>query len=114
MNNTIGKKWVGILLLIYLLYSTTSVFAKLSALQPPSSVLFVLFLGCEFAVLGLYAIIWQQILKRVELTTAYMFRGVTIVYVLVFSAAFFNESITLRNVLGSAIIIAGITLYSKP
>ena len=69
------------------------------------------------SVMGLYAILWQQILKRVELSLAYMFKGTSIVFVMLLAHMIFGEQITWNNTIGAIIIILGIVLYahsSKP
>lgn len=68
-------------------------------------------------VMGLYAVLWQQILKRVELSLAYMFKGTSIVFVMLLAHVIFGEQITWNNIIGAIIIILGIVLYaysSKP
>ena len=64
-------------------------------------------------VMGVYAICWQQILKRVELSTAYMFKGTSLIFIMLFALALFGEPISIMNVVGAAIIIIGITLFAK-
>ena len=65
------------------------------------------------AVMGLYALQWQQVIAKMPLSMAYMFKGTSLVFVLLISALLFGESITTNNMIGSAIIIAGIVLYAK-
>lgn len=48
-----------------------------------------------------------------HISTAYMFKGTSLIFVLLFSALLFGEGITINNLIGSAIIIAGIVLYAK-
>jgi multidrug transporter EmrE-like cation transporter len=57
--------------------------------------------------------LWQQVLRRIELSTAYMFKGTTLIFTMLFAALLFGESITIPNILGSVIIITGITLLSR-
>jgi drug/metabolite transporter (DMT)-like permease len=64
-------------------------------------------------ILGIYALSWQQIIKRMPISDAYMFKGTSIVFVLLLSACFFEEVITWQNVVGSIIIILGIALFAK-
>ena len=63
-------------------------------------------------VMGLYAILWQQILKRIELSLAYMFKGISIVFVMLLAHIIFGEQITWNNIIGAIIIILGIVLYA--
>ena len=68
-------------------------------------------------VMVLYAVLWQQVLKRIELSLAYMFKGTSIVFVMLLACVIFGEKITWNNIIGAIIIIIGIVLYahsSKP
>ncbi len=94
-------------------YSCTSVFTKLSSLQEPLSAKYFLFLGCAVSVLGIYSILWQQIIKRMPVSEAYMYKGTVLLFVLVISAVLFGESITLHNIIGASMIVGGIVLFSK-
>lgn len=73
---------------------------------------YILGLIGAIGVMGLYAILWQQILKRIELSLAYMFKGTSIVFVMLLAYALFDEQITWNNIVGAIIIIVGIALYA--
>lgn len=103
----------AILLLVYLFYSTVSLATKFTSLQEFLSLKYFLGLAIVVAMLGIYAIIWQQVLKRIELTTAYMFKGTSLIFVLLFSALIFNETITLWNIVGASLIVGGIVWFAK-
>lgn len=101
------------LIFLYLLYSVTSIAAKYSSQQEIFSVKYFVGLVIVVLILGIYAVIWQQVLKRIELTTAYMFKGTSLVFVLLFSALLFNETITLWNIVGASLIVGGIVWFAK-
>jgi drug/metabolite transporter (DMT)-like permease len=101
------------LLGINLLYACTGICTKMAAQQEPMSWSYLLWFGGAVAVIALYAVLWQQILRRIELSTSYMFKGTTLIFTMLFAALLFGESITITNIIGSAIIITGITLYAK-
>ena len=103
----------AILLLVYLFYSTVSLATKFTSLQEFLSLKYFLGLAIVVAMLGIYAIIWQQVLKRIELTTAYMFKGTSLIFVLLFSALIFNETITVWNIVGASLIVGGIVWFAK-
>ena len=89
-------------------YSVEAIFSKLAAGQPIFSMKFLLFYGLVLGSLGCYAILWQQILKKIPLTVAYANKAVTIVWGLVWGLLFFGEPITIGKVIGSLLIIAGV------
>lgn len=74
---------------------------------------YLLFLAGAVIVMGVYALIWQQILKRMPVSDAYMWKGSTVIFTLALSALFFDESITWMNVFGSLLIVSGIALFAK-
>jgi multidrug transporter EmrE-like cation transporter len=47
------------------------------------------------------------------LSTAYMFKGTSLIFVLLISALLFGEAISLNNVIGAVIIIGGIVLFAN-
>ena len=101
------------LLLVYFIYATVSIATKFTSMQEMLSLRYFMGLAIVVAMLGIYAIIWQQVLKRIELTTAYMFKGTSLIFVLLFSALIFNETITLWNVVGAAFIVGGIVWFAR-
>ena len=64
-------------------------------------------------VLGVYAILWQQILKRLPLSVAYANRTVTVLFGMIWGALLFEEAITWNMILGAAIIMCGVVLLVK-
>lgn len=104
-------KWLALLHILLLVYSLGSVCSKLAAQQQFGSLHFVLLYGGLLLTLGIYAIGWQQVIKHLPLTTAYANKAVTVVWGMVYGALMFQEKITLRQLLGSAIIIAGVLLF---
>lgn len=101
------------LLGVNLIYACTSIFTKTASRSEMMSLPYLLWIAGAIGVMGVYAVLWQQVIKRMPLSTAYMFKGTSLVFVLLFSALLFGESITLNNVIGSAIIIAGIVLFAQ-
>ena len=86
---------------------------KYTSLQNFMSLSYIISLTCVLFFMSLYALSWQQIIKRMPISDAYMFKGTSIVFVLLLSAWLFDEIITLQNVVGSFIIILGIALFAK-
>ena len=93
-------------------YSLCSICAKLAAGQEFMSLGFILFYGGMIGVLGVYAIGWQQVIKRLPLTFAYANRAVTVVWGIVWGVLFFGESITVLKLVGAALVLVGVALYA--
>ena len=73
---------------------------------------FILYYGLMLAILAIYAFAWQQVIKRLPLTTAFANKAVTVVWGMVWGVVAFKEHISLNKVIGSIVIILGIILYS--
>ena len=60
--------------------------------------------------LGIYAVIWQLILERLPLTTAYLRRGISYILIFVWAILIFGETITLQQIVGIAVITIGMVV----
>lgn len=98
---------------VNLVYACTSIFTKMASRQEMLSWPYILWIAGAVGVMGLYAILWQQVITRLPLSTAYMFKGTSLIFVLLISALLFGETITTANIIGSVIIISGIVLFAK-
>ena len=98
---------------VVIIYTFAGVFAKLAAGYELLSFNFLLFYGAEFLILGIYAIIWQQVIKRVELSLAYANRATAIIWSLLWAALFSGEQIRLNNIIGVIIIVIGTIIVNS-
>ena len=98
----------------FFIYTSSGVFSKLASQREFLSLGYIAFLACTVGVLGIYAVLWQQIIKRMDVNLAYMFKGTGVVFGLLLAHFVFGEAITTTNIVGAAIIICGITLYARP
>lgn len=98
---------------VNLIYACTCIFTKMASQQEMLSLPYLLWIAGAVGVMGVYAILWQQVISRMMLSTAYMFKGTSLIFVLLISALLFGETITANNLIGSAIIVLGIVLYAK-
>lgn len=94
------------------LYSLSSVCAKLAAGFEFMSAGFVALYAGMVGLLGVYAIGWQQVIKRLPLTYAYANKAVTVVWGIVWGVLLFHESVSPLKLLGAAIVLAGVVLFS--
>lgn len=91
-----------------LLYSTTTVFSKIAAEKEFLSLGFILFYSLMLFILVVYAVLWQQILKRFPLTLAFANKSVVIVWGILWGAFLFQETITWQMIAGAIIIMIGV------
>jgi drug/metabolite transporter (DMT)-like permease len=68
---------------------------------------FLFWFGMEFVVLGIYAILWQQMIKRFELSVAYANRSMAVVWSMIWAVIFFHDTITLKNIVGVCFVVIG-------
>ena len=64
------------------------------------------------ALLGAYAIGWQQVIKRLPLTYAYANKAVTVLWGIVWGVLLFHERVSPLKILGALIVLSGVVLFS--
>lgn len=106
-------KTLLLLHILLLFYSFADVASKFAAGFDLLSIGFIVCYLIVLVILAIYALGWQQVIKRMPLTSAYANRGITIVWGIFWGAVFFAEPVTLFKVLGAVMIIAGIALFSQ-
>ena len=94
--------------ILLFLFSLGSVCSKIAGQAEFLSMKFIFFYGLVLVILFGYALVWQQILKKLPLVTAYANKAVTVIWGLLWGTIIFKEQITIWNILGAAIIIFGI------
>ena len=106
-----NTKTILALNILLMFFSLGGIFSKLASKQPFLSLKFILCYGALLFIMFVYAIGWQQIIKRLPLTMAYANRAITIVWGIIWGLLFFNEKLNLGKVIGAVIVIAGVLLY---
>lgn len=106
-------KNIIILQVIILIYTLSTVTAKFASNEEFLSIKFILFYGLEIFILGVYAILWQQIIKKFEISVAYANRAMSLLWSIVWAIVFFGEQITLKNVIGVIIVIIGTIIVNS-
>ena len=103
--------WVIVLLHGGLLISSLSgVCSKKAALSEPFSFSFFFWYGLVLVSMFAYAVLWQQVLKRMDLTAAYANKPVGLIWGMIWGTLIFKEVITWRMLAGAAVIFVGIYL----
>lgn len=89
------------------IYTFSGIMAKNASANKGNIAKFLLFFGLEFAILAIYAILWQQLLKRFELSVAYANRSAALLWSMLWAAVFFHEPISLKNIAGVLLVLLG-------
>ena len=74
---------------------------------------FCLFYGIEIVILGVYALLWQQVIKRFELSVAYANRAMVIVWSMLWAALIFKEQLTVSNIAGILLVVTGTFIVNR-
>lgn len=104
--------YIIILQLILALYSVSGILSKMVASYQFLSFEFCCYYSGILFLLGVYAIVWQQVIKHLPLTVAFANKAITVIWGIIWGIMFFNETITIGQLVGAGIIITGIVLYS--
>ena len=105
--------WYLLLHLLLAIYSCSGILSKLAAGQDFLSLGFILYYGGVIVVLGIYALGWQQVIKRMPLTTAYANRAVNVVWGVIWGLLIFHEKVTLLQAAGCLLVVIGVALFAR-
>lgn len=97
-----------ILQLSVLIYSLSSILSKFASKESFLSWKYILFMGLMVMCLGIYAIIWQQILKKINLSVAFASKGTTVLWSIILGFLIFHEKISYMQIFGAFIVMIGI------
>ena len=104
---------IFILQLVIAIYTLSTVFAKFASGQEFLSFKFILFYGIEMLILGLYAIIWQQLIKKFDISVAYANKAMGLLWSIIWAILIFNDTITIKNIIGVIIVIIGTIIVNS-
>lgn len=97
---------------IVFIYSIVSVISKIASqyLKNEGIISARLVISVIFMIsaLTVYAVLWQRILKTIELSTAYLNKGMQLLWAMLWSSIYFQETVTVNNIIGVLLIIIGI------
>ena len=100
-----------------MLFSCTGIFSKLASNEYNNNGLkgwlFYLFLFLMIANCGIYAVVWQKIIKMFQLSTAYAHRSVYLIWSQLWAVLIFKESLSWNNIAGMFIVLIGVLVVQK-
>lgn len=108
------KKVKNVILLqgVVIIYTISSVMSKEASASKGQLLRFFFFFGMEFVFLGIYAVLWQQMIKRFELSVAYANRSMAVLWSMVWAVIFFHDTITVKNIVGVLLVVAGTAIVN--
>lgn len=96
-----------------IIYTGSDICSKFTAKYEAMSGMWLLFVFLELCCLGCYAIFWQQIIKKFDLSIAYANRATAIFWSMLWAMLIFGERVTLKNIIGVVIVFAGVMLVNQ-
>lgn len=96
-----------------IIYALSTVAAKYASNFVFLSVGYISCYAIEIMLLGIYSIIWQQLIKKIDISIAYSNKATNIFWTLVLASFLFKEKISFANILGALIIFIGIVVVNK-
>ena len=74
------------------------------------SLKYMLFYSIIILLLFVYAVIWQQVLKKIDLSIAMSFKPLVLIFNFLWAYFLFNEKITINVFIGFIVILIGIII----
>lgn len=114
MSNVKNKtKYLFLLMFGLIIYSNASILSKLASNESFLSLEYILFFLLIIFLLFIYAIIWQQVLKHIELSIAMSFKPLVIILNVLIASLIFKENITIKMSIGIVLVVIGIFVVVK-
>lgn len=92
----------------FFIYSLSGIFSKFASNQVFLSFQYNLYFVGIIVILGIYAILWQQVLKKIPLSVAMANKPVVLIFTTIWAVLFFHEKINVKFFLGITLIIIGL------
>lgn len=105
-------KYEFIINVMFFIYSFTGVLTKYAAQEKFMGYRFMMFYGGVLMLMGVYAIAWQQVLRRLPLMAAYANKAVVMIWGLLWGVLFFGEGISIGKLTGVILAAFGVVLFA--
>lgn len=114
-NFLIKFKNIILLQAVVIIYTSTSIIGKLAADTEVMSFKFIMFYGLDVFFLGIYAICWQQMIKRFDLSVAYANRTMALLWTGLWAVVIFKDTLTVKQIIGIVVVVIGTVIINlKP
>ena len=108
-------KWPDILFLelSVVVYSLSTVAGNMASKYPFLSWNYILYFGIDFCILAVYALMWQQVIKKFQLSIAYANKALTLMWSMLWNFLIFSQGITPWKVVGVLLVVAGVIIMNS-
>lgn len=100
-----------------LLFSFTGVFSKAASVQYNQlglrSIWLYVFLFLMLLNCFIYALAWQKIIKRFDLSVAYANKSVYLIWSQIWAVLIFHENLSLQNIVGLLVVFIGVLVVQR-
>lgn len=103
------KKDIIFAIAIYTIFPLSNVFMKIAS-NTEHFMIKMIWFCLSIGVLGIFSLLWQKLLKNVDLVKAYIFKSTTIIWSVLYGMMLFHEQITLNMLLGMFITTVGVII----
>jgi drug/metabolite transporter (DMT)-like permease len=113
------KQKITILSLLFIqgaviVYTGSDICSKFTSHYQAFSGMWLFFVFLELVCLGSYAILWQQIIKRFDLSIAYANRATAIFWSMLWSILIFREGmLSVKNIICVLVVFSGVLLVNQ-
>ena len=97
---------------VVVIYTLSGIMSKNASANGDNPVKFLVFFGLEFVMLAVYAVLWQQMIKRFELSVAYANRSMAVLWSMLWAVLFFHDEITVKNIIGVLLVTVGTVIIN--
>lgn len=112
-DKKINWKDIVFLQIIVMIFSLTSVTAKFASMQDAFTSSFFLFYGAELAILAVYALLWQQAIKKFDISVAYANKAMVLLWGLLWGTVIFRDAVNAKEIAGVALVIIGVIVINR-
>ena len=107
MNN---KKYYLLMYFAFFIYSLSGIISKLASHYAFLSFSYIVYFSVIVLILGVYALLWQQVLKQIPLSVAMSNKPIVLILGIIWAILFFKEIISLKFIIGVFFILCGILI----
>lgn len=97
---------------VVVIYTLTSIVGKKASGAEIMSFEFILYYGLDVFILGIYAICWQQMIKKFDLSVAYANRAMAILWTGLWAVVIFRESLSAKQIVGIVVVMLGTVIVN--
>ncbi len=97
----------------FFIYSLSGIFSKQASKYEIFSIQYILYFCGIILILCIYALLWQQVLKKVPLSIAMANKPIVLIFSFIWAIVLFKEAISVKTLIGGIFICLGVFVIGK-